>query len=256
MIIGTHIQKKKAFYPSLKKFYDNSENLKRPCQIFTGSPKFWRRPALDPSDVVSTQKFINEHNLYVYVHSIYLCNLCKPPQEFNEKAHICLKWELETGMLMGFRGVVVHCGKSLKMPLELALNNMYENMCNLLQYICPTCPLLLETSSGQGSETLFQYDDFSKFYNRFTKEEKKKIKICIDTCHVFAAGHDPLEFIEKWHNDHPNTLVLVHYNDSQECCGGKRDRHAVPGEGHIGIEKMNDIALWCKRQNIPMVLEN
>ena len=108
------------------------------------------------------------------MHSIYLCNLCKPFIKFREKAFGCLLWELETGMLMGFNGVVVHCGKSLKLPLEEALNNMYTNMIILLPHINPTCPLLLETSSGQGSETLHQYDDLRNFYNRFTKEQKKR----------------------------------------------------------------------------------
>ena len=255
MEIGTHIRKIKKFLPSLKAFYNYEENLKKPCQIFTGSPKFWRRPGLDPEDVLATKNYLEQYNLNVFVHSIYLCNLCKPFGVFREKAFACLKWELETGALIGFKGVVVHCGKSLKMPLEEALNNMYTNMSVLLPYICPTCPLLLETSSGQGSETLYQYNAFSKFYSRFTKEQQRKIKICIDTCHVFAAGHDPLEFLQKWDKDHPNTLVLVHYNDSKECCGAKKDRHAAPGEGHIGAEKMSLIADWCRERNLPMVLE-
>ena len=118
MEIGTHIRKTKKFLPSLKAFYDDEENLKKPCQIFTGSPKFWRRPALDPEDVLATQNFINLHNLNVFVHSIYLCNLCKPFGVFREKAFACLKWELEAGALIGFKGVVVHCGKSLKMPMD------------------------------------------------------------------------------------------------------------------------------------------
>ena len=72
---------------------------------------------------------------------------------------------------------------------------------------------------------------------------------------MFAAGHDPLEFLQKWDKDHPNTLVLIHYNDSKECCGMKKDRHAAPGEGHIGAEKMSLIADWCRERNLPMVLE-
>ena len=256
MDIGTHIKKHKLFYTSLKAFYEHEENKNRPCQIFTGSPKFWRRPALQPDDVINTKNYINEHNLFVYIHSIYLCNLCKPFIVFREKAFACLKWELETGMLLHFRGVVVHCGKSLKMPLEEALDNMYKNMLVLLPYINPTCPLLLETSSGQGSETLYQYDALKEFYDRFTQEQKRKIKICVDTCHVFAAGHDPLEFLQKWEKDHRHdSLVLVHYNDSKECCGAKKDRHAAPGEGHIGMEKMSLIADWCKARNLPMILE-
>jgi deoxyribonuclease-4 len=255
MEIGTHIQKRKQFFLSLRAFYEHEENKNRPCQIFTGSPKFWRRPFLQAEDILKTQRYVDEHNLFVYIHSIYLCNLCKPFIVFREKAFACLKWEFETGMLLHFKGVVVHCGKSLKMPLDEALDNMYKNILVMLPYINPTCPLLLETSSGQGSETLYQYDALKEFYDRFSPEQKQRIKICVDTCHVFAAGHDPLEFLQKWEKAHPNSLVLVHYNDSKECCGSKKDRHAAPGEGHIGAEKMSLIADWCQERNLPMILE-
>ena len=255
MEIGSHIPKSRQFYASLKRFYDGYQNKNRPSQLFSGSPKFWRRPGVTKKDVDLTKMFVEKHNLSVFIHSIYLINLSQPPPTFKEKAFDCLKWELQAGLLMGFKGVVVHCGKSLKMPLEDALQNMYENICSILKHTSPTCPLLLETSSGQGSETLWQFDALSTFYKRFTGEQQTKIKICIDTCHVFAAGHDPLEFITKWEDAHPKTLVLVHFNDSQEQCGEKKDRHAFPGEGHIGGKKMVAIERWCRKKNIPMVVE-
>ena len=132
---------------------------------------------------------------------------------------------------------------------------MYNNMCSVIEYIDPSCPLLLETSSGQGSETLYKYSEFKEFYNRFGDGIKEKIKICIDTCHVFAAGHDPLEFIVNWNKDCPNSIALVHFNDSKEKCGEKKDRHEYPGEGYIGIEKLDLINQFCKKINVPMVME-
>lgn len=72
---------------------------------------------------------------------------------------------------------------------------------------------------------------------------------------MFAAGHDPLEFLQKWEKSYPGSLVLVHYNDSKEKCGEKKDRHAFPGDGFIGAEKMCLIEAWCRERNLPMVLE-
>ena len=63
MEIGTHIRKIKKFLPSLKAFYDDPDNLKKPCQIFTGSPKFWRRPGLDPEDVLATQNYLSIYTI-------------------------------------------------------------------------------------------------------------------------------------------------------------------------------------------------
>ena len=207
----------------------------------------------DDKDIQDTRLYIEKHNLNVFVHSIYLINLCKPYEEFSEKARPNIIWELQTGARAGFKGVVIHCGKSLKMNNISALNNMFTNMCSLIEHIDENCPLLLETSSGQGSETLYCYSQFVDFYNRFTQEQKNKIKICIDTCHVY--GHDPLLFIMNWDKTFPNSLVLVHFNDSKEKCGEKKDRHMEPGTGHIGIKKMNRISLWCKNNNIPMIME-
>ncbi len=254
MMTGIHIQKKGKFLDSLKKFFEQRENKNIPVQLFTGSPKFWRRN-ISPDDLINTRKYVDENNLTVFIHSIYLINLCKSSAEFNDKAKKNLIWELKTGAQLGFKGVVVHCGKSLKMDKEKALFNMYNNMCSVVEHIDPSCPLLLETSSGQGSETLYNYNDFKDFYNRFGEGIKEKIKICIDTCHVFAAGHAPLKFIMDWNKDCPNSIALVHFNDSKEKCGEKKDRHEYPGEGYIGIKKLDLVNQLCKKLNIPMIME-
>jgi len=254
MTIGKHIKKQKQFIISLRNYY-NEENFIKPCQLFTGSPKSWIRSHPDSRDVLYTKQYIQTHNIIVFVHSIYLCNLCHPTDSFRKKALGYLKWELELGSTIGFKGIVVHCGKSLKIQLNKALDNMYKNLISLLPYINSTCPLLLETSSGQGTETIHTYNSFSTFYNRFTNEEKQKIRICIDTCHIFAAGHKPFEFIQKWNIDHPNSLELIHFNDSKEIFGSRKDRHALPGEGFIGYEVMNNIENWGMDNSIPMVVE-
>ena len=258
--IGTHISKNKKFYPSLKAFYEeNDENKLKPTQLFTGSPKFWRRPTEDIDDITQTNKYVTDNKLRVFIHSIYLINLSKSPEEFKEKALDCLLYDLRIGTKLGFQGVVVHCGKSLKLSKETALDNMYNNIMTVYNSGCisNSNPLLIETSSGQGSEVCWEISCFKKFYSRFTKEEKQRIKICIDTCHVFAAGHDPLEYLQEWEMEYPNSIVLVHYNDSKEKRGERKDRHAYPGTGYIGKEKMDKIAEWClvPDRDYPMVIE-
>lgn len=256
MNIGTHIPKSKAFLSSLQSYFEKKEiNKTKPVQIFSGSPKFWRRPRLDEVDAGATKKYIDTHQLTVFVHSIYLINVCQPPTDFKKKAHACLLWELETGKRLGFKGVVVHCGKSLKMDLSIALQHMYTNLHQLLPFVDPACPLLLETSSGQGSEMCWKLEDFIAFYHRFTLEERSKIKICVDTCHVFAAGHDPVEFILQCAQQFPTSIVIVHFNDSKEEKGEKKDRHERPGKGKIGLTKMTEVARWCFAQAIPMIME-
>lgn len=255
-MIGLHIPKKGGFIKTLKGFYEeHEENKTKPIQIFSGSPKFWKRPNVTLEEQSIVKEYINKYSLQVFVHSLYLINLSWEVDNFSEKAQGCLEWELKNGAAMGFKGVVVHCGKSCKMPISKALDNMYDNLYNILSVVDPTCPLLLETSTGQGTELCYLYDDFKNFYNRFDASRREKLKICIDTCHVFAGGNEPFNFIKNWYEEFPNTLVLVHYNDSKGPCGCRKDRHEIPGSGEIGGEKMKLIADWCKEHNIPMVIE-
>lgn len=253
-MIGTHIAKKNGFLGTISSFF-KAEPKSKPIQIFTGSPKFWKRPQVSKEESEQIKEFVVKHNLNVFVHSIYLINLSWDKDKFNEKAADCLKWELINGKNMGFKGVVVHCGKYCKMDKETALNNMYNNLIDILKIVDPVCPLLLETSSGQGTELCFKYDDFRDFYRRIEPNLKDKLKVCIDTCHIFAAGNEPFKFIKDWELEFPKSLVLVHFNDSKGCLGCRKDRHEVPGLGEIGKEKMNEISEYCILNNIPLVIE-
>ena len=132
---------------------------------------------------------------------------------------------------------------------------MFINIRSLIPYISKECPLLIETPAGQGTEVLTTFDYFVSFYSDFKEEEREYIKVCIDTCHVFASGFDPLKYLKDFYELYPDSLVLVHYNDSKTKIGSKKDRHEKPGEGFIGVEKMKDIELWCIEKNIPMVIE-
>ena len=109
----------------------------------------------------------------------------------------------------------------------------------------------LETPAGQGTETLKGEDEFIDFVESFGGDPR--LKVCLDTCHVFACGHEPLRFIDKLLRK--GFLHLVHFNDSKEPCGSCKDRHAFVGSGHIGTEKMSQIAQKCSESLIPMVIE-
>lgn len=255
-MIGTHIKKDKTFYKSLSNFYSTGANFNTPCQIFTGSTKMWKRPALNEEDNNRTMEYIEKNDISLFIHSLYLINLGRNSEEC-QKGLEALVYDLELGTKLGAKGVVVHCGKSLKMEKSKAIDNMYNNIISVLEHVNVTCPLLIETSSQQGSELLNTYEEFSDFYNRFTKEQKEKVKICIDTCHVWSTfnGYYPSIYTENWLKDNPGSLVLVHYNDSKYEKGSNKDRHALVGKGTIGVEEMNKVYKICSDNNIPMVTE-
>ena len=89
-------------------------------------------------------------------------------------------------------------------------------------------------------------DEFIDFAYQFDD----RLGICLDTCHVFACGHDPVTFMEKC----GDKLKLIHFNDSSCPCKSKKDRHALPGNGYIGKEMIN-IANMAITKKIHMVIE-
>jgi deoxyribonuclease-4 len=164
---------------------------------------------------------------------------------------------LEYARIIGFKGVVVHVGKSVgKHPGE-SIMRMRDNILSVLESASVDCPLLLETPAGQGTETLTGMEEFMDFVASI---DDRRFGICVDTCHTFACGHCPLDYIQRCVSASASAsasspLRLVHFNDSKTECGSRKDRHEYIGMGHIGIAKMGDIAELCHSNGIPMVVE-
>lgn len=250
-LVGSHVAKKPSLFGTLCE-HDGTY----PIQIFLGATKNWNRPRMTNEELLRCGEYMYETKLECYIHSIYLINLCRPLEDHTlKKAIFTLIYDLYVGHRIGAKGVVVHCGKSLDMELSQAMKNMYVNLTNMIKYIYPNCPLLLETPAGQGTEVLTRSEDFKLFYSMFSKVQRNLLKICVDTCHVFSSGHCPLQYITDIYQLFPESLVLVHYNDSKCEKNSRKDRHEYPGRGYIGIEIMEEIRVFCQKRNIPMVVE-
>lgn len=242
--IGCHIGKQKSMELTMKSVPDS-----RPYQIFLSGPQS-SHMNLKPEDLASGKKVLDARKLNVFVHSQYIINLCA--KDVKDDWHTkLLQKNLEYTRAFGGKGVVVHVGKSTDQPMEQALENMRKAILTVLPYATEECPLLLETPAGQGTEVLRGMNEFIDFVESF---KDKRIRMCLDTCHVFACKHDPMAYLFKA-NSRPGLLKLVHYNDSLGTCGSCVDRHALVGSGHIGFEKMSAVAEFCSEHNIPMVIE-
>jgi deoxyribonuclease-4 len=158
--------------------------------------------------------------------------------------------DIEYSKKAGCKGVVVHVGKSTTKPLSEAMENMRKTIADAMTFATPDCPLLLETPAGQGTETLTDREEFLGFVMSFGDP---RLALCVDTCHVFTNGHDPLEYLQRAHET--GLLRLVHFNDSATTCGACVDRHAYIGTGYLGPEKMAKLASFCSVIAVDMVIE-
>jgi deoxyribonuclease-4 len=244
--IGVHIQKKGTVADSIAHL-----DPAKPWQIFISSNRS-TKVAVKAADIAATAEFIAGSKHRVFVHAPYLINLAADPEtdEYNVK---CLADTLTAAAQMGLKGVVVHVGKSTTQEPAQAIANMRTNLLTAMESATADCPILLETPAGQGTELLCKHTEFMEFIEQF--DDDPRLRVCVDTCHVFAAGEDPLTYIKQVVLFHADMLKLIHFNDSEEGQGCCKDRHAAPGSGSIGFEKMEAIAEFASAEGVPMVFE-
>jgi len=135
------------------------------------------------------KNLIIKHKLKVSVHISYTINLSKDSTKYLWWIHQMVD-EIKLAEYIGAFAVVVHLGKQLDLPIDVALNNMYINLIKVVSLVQKNnVKILLETSTGQGSEILYRLEDLAKFYKKLKANTlfKEKIGICVDTCHIFNA---------------------------------------------------------------------
>jgi len=207
---------------------------------------------------------IKKYNIKVSIHISYIINLSKDSTKFIWWIHQMAD-EIKLAEKLGAFVVVVHLGKQLDLDLDVALNNMYINLIKVASLVENTkIKILLETSTGQGSEMLFKLEDLAKFYSKL-KENKllsDRIGICLDTCHIFNAGYDisDKKKINKYLDDFEkligiNEIKLIHLNDSKNKVDSRLDRHANIDHGYIGKDGLIVIVKFFTKLGVSIVLE-
>lgn len=239
--IGAHVPKEDNLAKSL---------VANPCQMFLRAPTSGKIAPNTKSQISEAGKKIKDESIRYFTHAAYCINLCAGLP----KGQSLLNEDLDFTVLMNGEGVVVHVGKSCKKTMEDAMDNMETMVRVALGHATEKCKLLIETPAGMGTEVCTSIEDLQMFFTRFSDEERKKLGVCVDTCHVFAAGYDPLEYLIAWESCGV-PICLVHYNDSKKERGSRLDRHATVGTGFIGMETMQQVAVWCNARDIPMVVE-
>ncbi len=173
--------------------------------------------------------------------------------------------EIKMAHLMGGFAVIVHIGKSLVNNIDSCLNNMYINLLNV-HNLTKDIPvkILLETSTGQGSEMCSTLEDLATFFNKLTSNKScsDRFGICVDTCHIFNAGYDisskslVKEYLSKFDKlIGLQYIKLIHLNDSYSPVGSRIDRHQSVDKGFIKKEGLTEIVKFFSSLHVPFILE-
>jgi deoxyribonuclease-4 len=218
------------------------------------------------SDNQKIIKEIKKRKITIVIHGSYSANLARNWKTTDWFIQQYIQ-EIKACELVGAYGIIIHTGKSLNLTLPEAINNMYSSLMYIHQQTMKSnVKIIIETSSGQGSETLTDVNDLCKFMNKFFNHPKKNVSnrfgLCIDTCHIFAAGYDirnnkeTINFFKIIKETIGiDKIKLCHVNDSKGDIGSKIDRHQNIGLGKIGKKGIFNIIKLMNTLQVPMVLE-
>lgn len=256
--LGAHFSTSKGLHQAVRDGYALHSGA---IQIFTSSPRMWKGGPADPKKAALLKKACEECESPILVsHDTYLVNLAHPDEEVREKSRNCLTEELQRSAAYGVPFVVSHIASSLGQESDVARARAVEMIRRVLDDSPAEVTLLMETTAGQGSSMNRTFDELGQFLNDLQGDAR--VGVCLDTCHVFAAGYDlrtpetyaatMAAFDEKVGLDR---LKVVHCNDSQKDLGSRVDRHANLGAGKIGLEAFRSLVNDPRFAETPIILE-
>jgi deoxyribonuclease IV len=236
-------------------------------QVFVGNPRGWALTEGRPAEDARFRDLMAERGTRTFIHAPYLVNLGSPTPATYERSVASVAHNLRRAAEIGAEGVVVHTGSYVagggpSADDSRAMRQVREGLLPLLEAIeDDDAPwLLLEPTAGQGRSLCAGVDDLAPYLDAL--DHHPKAGICLDTCHVFAAGA-PLDepggttatvdrVVEI---GGPGRLRLVHANDSMDVRGAFKDRHQRIGEGHIGEGAFSELFAHPATAGVPFILE-
>lgn len=235
-------------------------------QVFAGNPRGWAHSAGDPAVDAAFRTATAERGTRVFVHAPYLVNLGSPTPATYEKSVASVAHNLKRAAEIGAEGVVVHTGSFVdpsgsEETYAAAMRQVRDGLLPILETLGDDGPwLLLEPTAGQGRSLCAGVEDLQPYLAAL--DFHPRAGICLDTCHVFAAGA-PLDepggttatvdrIVEI---GGPGRLRLVHANDSMDVRGAFKDRHQKIGEGHIGTGAFEELFAHPATDGVPFILE-
>ena len=231
-------------------------------QVFASNPRGWAMPDSNPEADEAFRKKAVELDIETYVHAPFLINLGSPTEATYKNSVASTAYSLKRGREIGALGVVIHTGSAVdETHVSKAWKQIKNGVMPVLEKLSDDDPwLLLEPTAGQGQSLVKKLDDLVNYFEAL--EWHPKVGVCLDTCHVFAAGHDIkskggmkatinllVEIADK------KRIQLIHANDSMDVLGSLKDRHANLGEGEIGTKPFEELLAHPAVVNAPLILE-
>ena len=254
--IGVHLSISGGLYKAVEK----AAQLKiQALQIFLKNSNRWEAKPYSEDDISIFHKAKETvKDIVIFAHAGYLINLAGIG-DVKKKSLVALADELQRAEQLHIDYLVLHPGSHGARGLEQGIDSVAENLVEVLTRT-KKVKILLETTAGQGSSIGHRFEHIRS--NMDKASCSARLGVCLDTCHVFAAGYDISRkdsyadvFSEFNAIIGLKKLKLIHVNDSKKECGSMVDRHEHIGRGCIGNEGFRLLLNDSKLASIPLVLE-
>jgi deoxyribonuclease-4 len=232
-------------------------------QIFTASPRQWRAPTITPELADKFKQIVADSGITKTVaHDSYLINLAaEPGSEVLGKSRAAFRAEIERAEMLGVNFLVSHPGAHGGAGEDIGIARLIESLDIIHQETAgANVRVALETTAGQGTYLGGKFEQLARIINGVQNPER--LAVCLDTCHVFAAGYDirtPEAYAETMRLFDEiiglSWLQVIHANDSQKAFGSHADRHAHIGEGEIGLEAFRLLVNDPRLAGLPIIVE-
>jgi len=235
----------------------------RAFALFTKNQKQWQAKPLSQESIAAFKKNLAAAAIaprFVLPHDSYLINLGHPDGEKREKSVMALLDEARRSELLGLPFLNFHPGSHLGLLTD---DNCLELIAAGMKTVfseTASVGLLIEATSGQGGHVGYRFEHLARILERVN--EPARSGICLDTCHVFAAGYD-LRSAETYAKtmerfDHVvgrPFLRAAHLNDAKVELGSRKDRHDSIGRGKLGLEAFRLLMNDPRFDDLPLILE-
>ncbi|MGL4947800.1 MAG: deoxyribonuclease IV [Mycoplasma sp.] len=259
LILGSHVSMSSPGY-LLSAIEESLEYGANTFMIYTGPPQNTIRKDTSFFKIKEAFELMKESGIDyndVIVHAPYIINLCSAKPDTRSLAKEFLAKELIRVGEMGLTKIVLHPGSRLEQPLHMGINLVIDGINIALRNANNNVMILLETMAGKGTEVGINIDELRMIIDGV--EQKEKIGVCLDTCHLWDSGIE-LDNFDEYLNQFDASIGLdkikcIHINDSMNVISAHKDRHQNIGYGEIGFDKLINIIYNEKLMHVPKILE-
>ncbi|MBQ6494504.1 MAG: deoxyribonuclease IV [Bacilli bacterium] len=256
LVIGSHVSYKNDTQ-LLGSVYEAVRYKANTFMFYTGAPQNTKRGSISDELTYKAYELMKENDMAlenVICHAPYIINLCND-DNFDFSVSF-LKQEVIRCEQLGVTKLVLHPGSSVGLERNHAIANIIKGLNIVLDDDHNVC-ICLETMSGKGTEVGKTFEEIKTIIAGI--KNKKRIAVCLDTCHINDAGYDVSKIDDVLDSFDKiiglSYLKCIHINDSKNELGSHKDRHANIGYGTIGFDNIIGVIYNKRLEGIPMILE-